>query len=310
MKIIRNFSHIPENSKESVIALGNFDGIHLGHQEIIKEVKAQAKYLQKKTALMTFFPHPQSFFKQQKVNIFKLRDKVALIKEQKIDFLFLVHFDRNFANLSAEEFVRDFLYEKLQVKHIVIGYDFIFGKNRSGNAIYLQQAAKQYNFGYSQIASHKIAESNLIYSSSQVREALKEGNMIKAKLLLGKNYFITNRVINGVKRGRNLGFRTINLDLDELYLPKFGVYAVFAHIKGKKFTAVANLGVRPSFAEHKPLLEVHIFNFSDDLYNQKVKIEFIKFIRAEKKFSSQAALTKQIKLDCHQAKEVLNERLS
>lgn len=307
MKIIRNFSHIPNIAKESIIALGNFDGLHLGHQEIIKEVKAKAKLLQKKTALMTFFPHPQSFFNNKQTNIFKLRDKVALIKEQNIDFLFLIHFDHNFANLSAEEFVRDFLTKKLQVKHIVIGYDFIFGKNRSGNATYLQEAAKRYAFGFSQVASHKVTEHNLIYSSSQVRLALTCGDIKKANLLLGKNYFITNRVINGEKRGRSIGFRTINLALNDLFSPKYGVYAVWAHIAGKKMPAIANLGIRPSFKENTPLLEVHIFNFSGDLYNHKVKIEFVLFIRAEQKFANKESLAQQIKTDCQKAQEILYE---
>jgi len=306
MYIIRNFHNIPEHAKNTVIALGNFDGIHLGHQEIIKTIKETAKKSGKKAALMTFEPHPQTFFNDKEIKLFGIKDKLNFLKEQGLDYVFLVKFNRDFADLTAPEFVDNILVKSLNVSHIVIGYDFIFGKNRGGNAEFLKEQATKQGFGFDQIIPHKTAEYDLVYSSSAIRKALSTGEIKKAAKLLGKNYFIRNRVRKGDGRGKDLGFCTINLNLENLYLPKFGVYAVRVKINDQYFNAVANLGVRPTFEKEEPNLEVHIFNFNDDLYGQKVKVEFIDFIRAEQKFASQGELIKQIESDCNKAKEILN----
>jgi len=307
MQIIRNYKNIPDQAKNSVLALGNFDGVHLGHLEILKEVLKIAKAENKKTAIMTFSPHPLEFFsKNKKVQLFSFQDKIQFFQDLGIDYLFIVKFNQEFANVTAANFVSDILVKHLKVSSIVMGYDFIFGKNRQGNAEFLKNKSSKHGFGFSQITSYKSSNYNLVYSSTEIRKALEQGDIQKVNNLLGKNYFISNRVIGGDNRGAGLGFRTANLKIDNLHLPKFGVYAVKLCYQNKYYEAVANLGVKPTFAQNKPNLEVHIFNFSEDLYGQKVKVAFIDFIRAEKKFASKEELIAQIKLDCNKAKELLN----
>jgi len=306
MKIIRNFSNISSQEKNTVLALGNFDGIHLGHQKILTKIQEIAKKSNKRTAIMSFEPHPYRFFNKTKnFNILSLQDKITLLKNNHIDYLYLVKFNKNFANITAAEFIKQILIEKLTISHLVIGYDFIFGKNRSGNADYLKTASKNHHIPFTQISSH-ITANGEIYSSTQIRKALTVGNIENASRMLGRNYFIKNRVIEGKKIARNLGYPTANLKLNNLCLAKFGVYIVKVHIENNIFNGIANIGIKPTVTDANiPILEAHIFDFNRNLYGQKIKVEFISFLREEKKFSNIAELKSQITLDINQAKTLL-----
>jgi riboflavin kinase/FMN adenylyltransferase len=306
MKIIRNFSNISSQEKNTVLALGNFDGLHLGHQKILTKIQEIAKNSKKKTAIMSFEPHPYIFFnKARNFNILSLQDKITLLKNSNIDYFYLVRFDKKFANITANEFINQILIKKLAISHLVIGYDFIFGKNRAGNADLLRSQSENHHISFTQISSH-ISSNGAIYSSTEIRKSLTLGEIEKVSTMLGRNYFIKNRVIEGKKIARDLGYPTANITLNNLYYPKFGVYAVKTHIKNKIFNAIANIGIKPTISnKNTPILEVHIFNFDANLYGQKIKIEFISFLREEEKFDNIEKLQKQITLDINQAKKIL-----
>lgn len=308
MKIIRNYKYISENDKNVVLALGNFDGIHLGHLEVLKKTISIAKEKKLQTAVISFEPHPLTILKNTRnIRIFSLQDKIKFIEKTGIDILFLFRFTSKFANLSANQFLQNILVKQLQINHLVIGHDFIFGKNRSGNATYLEQQSKNLNYSFTQILPHKCKANNIIYSSTKIRECLTEGNITKANQLLGKNYAITGRVVKGQNLGITLGYNTANIDLKNLFRPKFGVYAVRILLKNNTqiYNGVANIGIRPTIKSNNEILEVHIFNFSDDIYGKKITIEFIAFIREEKKFNNIAELKNQIAKDCQKSIELL-----
>jgi len=312
MKIIRNYKYISENDKNIVLALGNFDGIHLGHLEVLKRTISIAEEKKLQSAVISFEPHPLTILKNTKnIRIVSLQDKIKLIEKTGIDILFLFHFTSEFSHLPANQFLQNILVKQLQINHLVIGHDFIFGKNRSGNSTYLEQRSKDLNYGFTQILPHKCKANNIIYSSTKIREYLKNGNITKANELLGKNYSITSRVIKGQNLGMKLGYNTANIDLKDLFRPKFGVYAVRIFLKNNTqiYNGVANIGIRPTIknnTQKNEILEVHIFNFSDNIYGKKITIEFIAFIREEKKFNNIDELKNQIAKDCQESKELAN----
>ena len=308
MEIVRNYHNITNKQQDAVLALGNFDGLHLGHQAILNKTIAAAKENGKKSAVMSFEPHPIELLQQKNnIRIFSLQSKIKFIAAAGIDILFLFRFSSKFAKLPAAEFLEDILISKLKTHHIIIGHDFIFGHKRSGNAIYLKNRAKELNYKFTQIEPviHQ-NHSGMIYSSTKIRNELQLGNVQNAAILLGKNYHITGRVISGNNMGGKLGYKTANLALDNLFRIKFGVYAVKIHYDDKIYDGVANIGIRPSFADNKEFLEVHIFNFCDNIYGKKISVEFIAFIRPEKKFQNLEELKQQIAADCTLANQLLN----
>ncbi len=302
MQIIKNFNSIKPNLQNTVLTIGNFDGVHLGHQEILNNVKRIADSENLKSALLTFEPHPLKIIKPTQIfdqKICSLSQKLAFFKKNHlIDAIFIGRFNQKLANLPAEDFVQKILVEKLKIKHLIIGYDFIFGKDRSGDANLLQKLAGIHNFSFHQIAAKSNSESQ-IYSSTKIRNLINSGNVKTANQMLGRNYQVSGVVIQGKQLARTLGFPTANfLPKKDLIKPKFGVYKVVVLIDGKEYPAILNFGIKPTFSGTKPLFEVHIFNFDKQIYGKKITVELLDFIREEKKFNSVEELKLQIEKDC------------
>jgi riboflavin kinase/FMN adenylyltransferase len=301
LQIIRNFGNIPSNAQNSVLTIGNFDGLHLGHQEILANVRKIAASENLKSALLTFEPHPLKIILPNKVfdkRLFSLAQKLSFLRSNKqVDMVFLANFNQELANLSAEDFVEKILVGKLKIKHLIVGYDFIFGKDRKGDASLLQKLAGVYNFSFHQIAA-KNNLGNEIYSSTAIRKLIKSGDIKAANLMLGREYEISGDVICGKKLARSLGFPTANfLPKANLIKPKFGVYKINAVIDGKSHSGILNFGIKPTFKGTIPLYEAHIFDFNEDIYGKKITVQLQDFIREEIKFNSVEKLKEQIQKD-------------
>lgn len=299
MQIIRNLNQIKNALPKLTLTVGNFDGVHLGHLEIFKQIKQIAKEKNTSSAILTFEPHPVSFLKPQNNQDFRitsLAQKLKIFSEQKIDYVIVLPFNQKLVDLAAEDFVTQILIEKLNLHHLIIGYDFTFGKNRQGNFFLLEKLAKKFGFGLSEIlAVEKLGQ---ISSSSNIRKLIKEGNLSAANQLLGSNFKISGLVSKGRKLASQLGFPTININPKSYIVkPKFGVYKSITFIPhlNQKFSSITNFGVKPTVSgDNIALFETHIPNFSQDIYDKKVIIELIDFIREEKKFTSIDALKQQI----------------
>ena len=306
MKII-NLSDNQNNQfhQNCCLTIGNFDGIHIGHKAILSQVINHAKINNCHSALLTFDPHPIFTLNKKITNNFlitNLKQKQKILKDCGLDYLFIINFDQEIANLSANSFIKKFLIDQLNIKHLIIGYDFIFGKNKSGDANLLRQAATKYQFNFSQVSAQVSNFKNndqQIYSSSLIRQLINQGKIKQANKLLGHDFSISATVIKGQQQGRTIGFPTANLKLDEKIIkPKYGVYHVKAITKdGTMHNAIANFGIRPTVNNNQEILEVHIPNFKNNIYHQNLTINFIDFIRDEKKFSSLEKLQQQIKQD-------------
>lgn len=307
MIIIDGYKKCPAEATEAVIALGNFDGVHIGHQEVLKTAKKIADEELEACAVMTFDPHPSTILRPENKNITltNFKQKSKFIEELKINYLFKEHFDKDFSKITAEDFIRNILSKSLKASHIVIGRDFIFGHNRGGDSVLLKKICDELGIGFTQVKA--IGNNTETFSSSAIRSHIKNGQLSLAKQSLGYNFTIEGEVTGGDERGRVIGFPTANVELGHYVRPLYGVYAVHVHVSGsrKKLNAIANIGVRPSFNENKELLEVHIFDFNDDLYGEILEVEFIDFIRKEEKFLSIDDLKNQIEKDCVVAKERL-----
>jgi riboflavin kinase/FMN adenylyltransferase len=305
MILLRDSSIILPQHHGSVMALGNFDGLHLGHQAVIAKAVALAGKMQKPAALMTFEPHPRRVFAPDlpPLRILPLSVKLHLLKGMGLDFLRVVHFTRRFAETSPEDFARRILHERLRISHVVTGEDFVFGHNREGNAESLRVMAD--SFGFAATTCPPVAVEGNRCSSTRIREALKSGNVAMASKLLGRPYTLAGRVQGGDKRGRTLGFPTANLMPPPVFLPLYGIYAVLAHIRGKVVAGVASLGIRPNFPLKHPLLEVHLFDWQENIYGEKMEVELVRHIRGERKFDGMEALKAQIAKDCKKARYLL-----
>lgn len=304
MRIIHYLPFWPEAAHNSVMALGNFDGMHAGHQAVIARAKALAHAQHLPLAVMAFEPHPRRFFKPDLpiLRIVPFAEKARLLREAGVDFFYVAKFDSALSHMSAENFIQDILRESLKVAHVVTGHNFAFGYKRQGDSGYLADQAQKLGFGYTKIEA--VSADDMVFSSSAVREALAAGRIPMASAILGRPYAMRGIIIHGDKRGRTIGFPTANIRPDPLFLPRMGVYAVLLKVDGESYPGVANLGVRPTFNGEKPLLEVHILNRSIDLYDKKAKVEFIEFIRPERKFGSLEELKAQIAADAYRAKEI------
>ena len=298
MKVFRSFS-IPKKFNDSVIAIGNFDGLHLGHQEVINEAQKISLKFKKKVGVMTFEPHPKSFF-QKKYEFFRLtpfRMKYELLKKKKLDFMLNIKFDKNFMSISPLDFIEKILLEDLKASHIVTGFDFVFGNKQTGNVDVLRNFCKSSKkLEFTEIKEKKIDGSEV--SSSLIRELLRKGEIEKANQILSRKWTVVERVLSGEKKARKIGFKTANMRLNSYCDICFGVYKVLIElpeeISKKKFFGIANYGVKPTFMKKNPLLEVHIFDFNKEIYGKKIKVSFLKFVRKEKKFESVEKLKDQI----------------
>jgi len=291
LKILRNFNleQLP-----CVITIGNFDGVHLGHQALLTEVKKRAHDLGLESAVITFEPNPKDYFSHDKpqTRISSLREKIELFNELKIDRVHIIKFNQEFSKVTANQFI-SILIEKLKVKEIVIGEDFCFGSGREGGIKQLSASSMNLNI------QKKILIGDIRISSTSIRNLLANDNLEEANKFMGRPYSISGKVVHGEKRGRQIGFPTANIHMKHNRPPLKGVFAV----KFQNYFGVANLGIRPSIkGESKLQLEVHLLNFSSDLYDQHVNVIFLKKLRDEKKFKSLDELKEQIKLDVIKAK--------
>jgi len=308
MQWYRDLGNAALGKASVVVAIGNFDGFHLGHQQLIKTLKARSEELLLKSTVVTFEPHPQTYF-QPDVRLSRLssvREKLELLRDYGVERVIALRFNEQLASLSAEDFVRKYLVESLSASHVVVGYDFGFGVGRSGTAEDLQALGDTYGFGVSRVAAVSIDGEKI--GSTRVREALKSGDLELAARFLGRPYAISGRVLHGDQRGRTWGFPTANLLVERHNPPLRGVFAVeVGGVEEGLLPGVANLGFRPTVGGDRLLLEVHLINFSGTFYGDRVRVIFRKRIRAETKFESFDALKDQIHKDTLAAAAWLTE---
>ena len=304
IKVYKNFK-ISRSHKNSIILIGNFDGLHQGHQKLFKLAN---KYKRKKLKIgvVTFDPIPKMFFNKGISNyrLSNLNQKLYLLKKFKVDFVINKKFDLKFSKVKAFNFVKNILCKNLKPKYIFVSNNFRFGNKREGSVLLLKKFQKKFN--YKVINPNPLIIKNKVISSSIIRKLLTSGNLRRANQYLGRNWCVEGKVEKGRKMGKKIGFPTCNLDLGNYVIAKPGVYAVKVYLSNKStyLKGIANLGYRPTFNQKRILLEVNIFNFYGNLYNKKLVIEFIKFIRNEKKFNGINHLRKQINKDIKLAKKL------
>lgn len=296
------------NSKSAkVTTIGTFDGIHIGHQKILKRVVKLAKKQDYEPVVLTLFPHPRMVLqKDDSIKLLNTIDeRVALLKSFGIKDVIVKTFTKEFANLSAKDYVKQILVEELNTKQIVIGYDHHFGKNRSANINDLKAFAEQYDFKIEEISAQDIED--VTVSSTKIRNALDNGEVALANSFLGYNYYITGVVVKGKGLGRTINFPTANIDIKEDYklIPKDGVYVVKSTKENKTVYGMMNIGTNPTVGGKSRTIEVHIFNYNKDFYNTELKIQFLKRLRSEQKFKNIAALKKQLIKDKNTALEYI-----
>ncbi len=312
MRIYRHWQNVPADGRGAVVAIGNFDGVHLGHQAVIADARRIAVEAKAPLAVLTFEPHPRQVLGKTDgpFRLTPFRIKKREIAALGVDILYLTRFDRDLAALPAEDFIHRLLVAGLGVRHVVVGYDFAFGRGRAGNFQLLQDNAAAGGYQLSQVSVAGSGDG--IYSASEARSRLAAGDVAGAAQILGRPWEIEGRVQAGEKRGRQLGFATANLALTGTLHPKHGVYALWAGVPRASdggtdwLPAVANLGRRPTFAENDLLLEIHLLDFTGDLYGKRLRAKFVAHIRDERRFDGLDALKAQIAEDTAGAREILS----
>ena len=301
MKIYKN-TNLNKKHQNGVIAIGNFDGLHLGHQKVINEAKEKARKNNLPFGIMTFEPVPVMFFntniKNHRIN--SLDQKKSQLKKLKLDFLIIIKFDKKFSTLTAEKFIMKIISDKTKCRFLFVSKNFKFGYKRKGNVQILKKYEKLCDF--KSIITQPSKRNKKIISSTLIRKKIALGKIMEANKLLNRNWSVAGRVIKGQKRGRKIGFPTCNLKLYDYVIPLLGVYAV--KIIGSKFSkkGIANIGFRPTFNGNNLLLETNIFGINKNLYNKEISVSFRRFIRREKKFKNLEHLKKQIKIDIKKAR--------
>ncbi|MCA0152594.1 bifunctional riboflavin kinase/FAD synthetase [Winogradskyella vincentii] len=292
-----------------VTTIGTFDGIHIGHQKILNKVVKLAEKRGFTPIVLTLFPHPRMVLqKDDSIKLLNTIDeRIDILKSYGIAEVIVKEFTKEFANLSAEEYVKDILIDELNTKYIVVGYDHHFGKNRSANIEDLKEYAKTYNFEIKEISAQDIKD--VTVSSTKIRNALNEGNVSLSNSYLGYNYFVTGLVVKGKGLGRKLDFPTANIQIKESYklIPKDGVYVVQCQLDNRIVFGMMNIGTNPTISDKGRSIEVHFFDYNEDLYNQKLKIEFLKRLRNEQKFKNLEALKSQLREDRKSALEYIEK---
>ncbi len=308
-------NNIPAQARGAVVAIGNFDGVHLGHQAVLAQARAIADRMDAPLAVLTFEPHPRSVFNPSlpPFRLTPLPAKVEALKSVGVDHVFVLDFTPEFSRRSAEDFMTAVLQSDLGARHIVVGWDFCFGHKRGGDAVLLNARGQDLGFGVTVTEAVKTGDSE-IYSSSRIRECLLSGDLSGAAALLGRPWEVDGIVLHGDKRGRTIGFPTANLSMEAYMHPTLGVYAVRAGMKEgsdgnggvyRWIDGVANLGKRPTVEGSRVQLEVHLFDFEEDLYGRFLRVQLVEFIRGEKKFDGLDSLKAQITSDCEQARRIL-----
>lgn len=298
MKVIQSIAAF-NSSEKTIVTIGTFDGIHIGHQKILKNLIRTANNEGKKSVLLTFFPHPRMVLqKENKILLLNtIKEKSSLLEKMGLDYLIIHPFSREFSRLTALEFVRDILVNKLNTSRLIIGYDHHFGKNREGNIHQLKEYSLLYDFKVEEIPAQDIDDVSV--SSTKIRTALKDGNLKTANNYLGYHYMLNGTVVSGKKLGGTIGFPTANLEIKEPYklVPKTGVYIIKTHINTVLYTGIMNIGFNPTVLGKHQTIEAHLFDFNEDLYGKEITIEFIYFLREEHKFESVKELVVQLNID-------------
>lgn len=301
MQLIRGLENLKPFLSGTLVTLGNFDGVHLGHQKLIKSLKELKKQHQLPIVVITFIPQPKEFFSKKAMpKAMRLREKYEALKALGVDYLCCLRFDRALADLSAPAFVQSVLLEKFSMRAIVVGYDFHFGAKRGGDFALLQKIGAENDFSVQQISP--ILINNEIVSSTRLREALQSCDFVLAKQLLGHHYRLCGRVIRGDQRGRELGFPTANIYLQTDSILFSGIFVVRVKLGAETIKGVASLGVRPTFGGKQLLLETYLFDFNRDIYGQYIEVVFLHKLRDEEWFTDVNALLAQMKIDAEQAK--------
>lgn len=307
MKVIHNIEEFWP-SRPIVLTQGTFDGVHFGHKKILRHVVSEAKKVAGESVLLTFYPHPRLVLYPDE-NELKLlttiEEKVELVAELGIDYLIIMPFTKELSRLKSNDFVRDILVEKLQVRKLIIGYDHRFGRNREGGLKEMKVYAETYNFELEEIPAQDIEES--IVSSTKIRKALLAGDIAVANEYLGKPYTISGKVEEGLQRGTTIGFPTANIRVSSSYklIPKNGVYAVWVYIGQNRMPGMLNIGYNPTFEDKKWSIEVHIFDFEENIYHKEISLSFVAFTREEQNFEGVKSLKKQLSKDEKEIRKLL-----
>ena len=310
MRIIRDYTFVSATDKGASVAIGNFDGVHLGHQSVLNLAKAAGDGVKAPLSVLTFEPHPRSYFAPNApaFRLMSANAKATRLEKLGVERLYELNFNSALSALTPEEFARNVLMQGLGVRHVVVGADFCFGKGRTGTVEQLEQFGREMGYGVTiapLLSKYTLGE----VSSTSIRTALSEGRPRDAATQLGHWHRIEGPVIGGEQRGRELGYPTANMSMDDLHLPKLGVYAVLVDVLDGPFEGTyhgaASLGVRPMFGDNTANLETFIFDFSGDLYSAQLSVALVEFLRPELKFDGLQELIDQMELDCAQAREIL-----
>ncbi len=306
MKIIKGTEDIPPELTDGFITIGNFDGVHLAHRHIFRELILEARQMGRKAILVTFVPHPKMILHPERRPFYlltTLEEKIKLLSDLGLDAVILIPFTPSYGETTAESFIRDFLWDNLRVRKIFIGHDYTFGKNKAGNKDVLAAFGEKLGFDVAVINAFRVGDT--VVSSTGIREAILAGDVKKAALLLGRPYNVSGAVIEGERRGRAMGFPTANVKPYKELLPERGVYAAIANLEGKRYQGVLNIGFNPTFGGNRLSLEVHLMDFSGNVYGKPLEILFIDRIREERTFPGPEELALQIKKDAEQARAIL-----
>jgi len=305
MQIFQGVEALPQDWGASVVSIGNFDGVHLGHQKLLRQAVQEGKALSLPIVVFTFYPHPVSvLYPERKIQrLFDSRDQREQLSRLGVSHMVEQEFTQNFAKLSASDFVQFYLVEKLKAKTLVVGYDFSFGSNRQGDIPFLEKICQSKGIKLVVVSAHE--ENGIIVSSSKVRDELKLGDLQKVYSFLGRNYYLRGMVHHGDARGRTIGVPTANMTPSVDFVARKGVYITQTHYKNKIYPSITNIGYNPTFHgnENPPVkTETHLFDFDEDIYGQEIQVDLIQFLRDEKKFESVKDLLTQIHADIQQAK--------
>ena len=310
MKIVNNTSEF-FSKQATFVTIGTFDGVHYGHQKIIEKLVIESKKAGKKSVLLTFFPHPRMVLQKdaslELINT--IEERANLLEKTGLDYLIIHPFSKSFSRTTALEFVRDILVNQLNISKLIIGYDHHFGKNREGNITQLTEYSHLYGFTVEEIPAQDIDDVSV--SSTKIRRALHSGNLKTANNYLGYEFMLNGTVVNGKKLGGKIGYPTANIDVKETYklIPKTGVYVVKSTIDNTTIFGMMNIGSRPTVNGKHQTIEVHFFDFNQDLYNQQLTIELLYFLRDEQKFDSINLLIHQLKKDEEVARNYIKNNL-
>jgi len=307
VEIVREWRNRPSATRGAVMAIGNFDGVHRGHQALLTRAQALAADRQARSGVIVFEPHPRAFFQPDRpfFELTPLPRKLRLMELLGLDVAAVVHFDADLASLAAEQFVQGVLVDGLQISHAVAGYNFFFGKGRGGNPTVLQELGSKAGIGVNIVEA--VGGAGEVFSSTRARESLAEGDPRGAAEVLGYWWRVVGEVTGGAGRGRNLGFPTANITLADSQVLRHGIYAVRVHMGSRIVHGAAYLGTRPTFDDGPPVLETFLLDYEGDLYGKTLEVEFIEYIRDDARFPDADSLIEQMRIDCEKSAQILKD---